>query len=239
MNSIKPDVLLLQETTDKLIRRIIEQCQDRSYLSEVAGDKKEARILYDSDIFERLIPHGSQSAKSNLLNCLAAEFPQRYIIRKRNGDVHFISSQEFFDYRVAAVRLKHKDTGEVIVFMSFHNKRTGAPVLQIATDFCTIVSKTADKEHEHTLVVAGADLNCKNFERQSAHVLDYDLTPRKRYAVDYIVSDWPRCITVKSDVRAEDVTAFPGPPCPKKQYKKSLDHDPLVSRFKVCRGQGP
>ena len=105
---------------------------------------------------------------------------------------------------------------------------------QIATDFCIIVSKNADRKHEHALVVAGADLNCSRFKCQSADC-DYDLTPRRYYAVDYIVSDWPRCITVKSDVWAEDVTAVddPDPPYTKKQYRRSLDHDLLVSRFTV------
>ena len=72
VDDIKPDVLLLQEaTTDKLIKLIKEQCQDRSYLSEVAGDEKQARILYGSDIFEHWIPSGSQSAKNSLLDCVA------------------------------------------------------------------------------------------------------------------------------------------------------------------------
>ena len=142
---------------------------------------------------------------------------------------------KFYDDWVAAVQLRHVDTGEVIVFMSFHNKRWGTNVRQIATDLCTIVSKSANKEDENTLVVAGADLNCSTFKCQSAHVPDYDLTLRRRYAVDYIVSDWPRCITEKSDVRAEDVTAVddPDPPYTFDQYRRSLDHDPLVSRFKV------
>ena len=106
VDDIKPDVLLLQDaTTDKLIKLIKEQCQDRSYVCEVAGDKKQARILYDS---KRWILSGSQSAKSNLLDCIA-EFPREYRIKKRNGDVYFISSQDFFDDWVAAVRLRHKD----------------------------------------------------------------------------------------------------------------------------------
>ena len=239
VDDINPDVLLLQETTtNKLITLIEEQCQNRSYLSEVAGDKKQARILYDSDIFEPWIPSGSQPAKNSLLDCVA-DFPQRYRIKTRRGGVYLSGLREFYDDRVAAVRLRHVDTGEVIVFMSFHNKRTGANVREIATDFCAIVSKNANKEHENTLVVAGADLNCSTFKRKPAHVPDYGRTPRSlRRAtpkVDYFVSAWPRCITVKGGVRANDVTAVDDPDSPYTvdEYESSLDHDPLVWRLKV------
>ena len=255
-----PDVLLLQEVpSDKIINHhIIPQCNQargRSYQCVNGGKRTEARVLYDSRVFELCMPGGTSSAKMNLSALVAEIFPPQWHRETRGGQR--VSEEELFRDRVAAVRLRHKATGKVIVFMSFHNIRRGGgkdAVTRMATGFCQIVSRTAKQEHENTLVVAGADLNCSKFSsHETVHILPYFQTPRRSSypKVDYCLSAWPGGITVRGRVSPLDV--FPADESDSTHqfsqvfrdlqrahsassvadYSHSLNHDPLVYTLSI------
>ena len=259
VSHVNPDVVLLQEVpSDKIINRhITPQCskdRGRSYQGVNAGKRTEARVLYDSRIFELCMPGGTSSAKVDLSGLVAEVFPPQWHRETRGGQR--VSEDELFRDRVAAVRLRHKATGKVIVFMSFHNIRRGGgkdAVSKMATGFCQIVSKTAEPKHENTLVVAGADLNCGKFSPGTVHIPPYIQTPRRSSLakVDYCLSACPGSISVESHVSALDV--FPADDSDSTHqfsqvfrdlqrahsasnvadYSHCLNHDPLVYTLSI------
>ena len=241
VNHVNPDVLLLQEIpSDKIIKKISSQAKRRKYEQVNAGIRSEARVVYDSDVFEPTCMSGVKHTctcvpEVNLDNRVASVFhPEQG--RQMRGVQYTLRN------RVAAVRLRHKDTGRVIVFMSFHNiyKIMGDIHSDVtAKTFCQIVS--ADTWPDGTLVVGGADLNCVRFDHGNALVPDYEQHRRER-KIDYYVAkqnditlngyvlalnilDEERFSLVWDDVdrHMENNTHFT-----RDHYDESLDHDPLV-----------
>jgi len=239
VNHVNPDVLLLQEIpSNEIINTIRRTLRGRTYASVEAGIMSEARVVYDSRVLEPL-------PEVNLDDMVASVFPP-----EQEGLMRGV--QQTFRSRVAAVRLKHKDTGRVIVFLSFHNVYKGVYINMrvtihrtvTATTFCQIVS--ADTWPDDTLVVGGADLNCTcdNFHRGEALVPQYRQCRRQRKGkdeIDYYVAkkdditldgsvfalnsfSQKRFRLVWKDVKSN--TRFTW-----KQFDESLDHDPLVYKL--------
>ena len=268
---VDPDVLLLQEVPSEKIMKmlapygIIPRCKEknnRKYRSvytrpiEKRREKKheklktikkakkrkgkEARILYDSKLFEKLAP-------VKLDRHIAKAFP----------DQEKVKGKKLKKDRVAIVRLRHKKTGKVIVFLSFHNIRHGGT--KLVTGFCEIVRMIA--KHEKLPVVVGADLNYKEDFSSAAssvhvHVPKYDLTKRRssgsKGKIDFFLHSSPSTgvvpVKIEGSVSALDV--FPRDDrtdnrfhlqkmrkCNRKhsvgEYSASLNHDPLRYRLTV------
>ena len=257
---ILPDVLLLQETkTDTLVTNIIRQAGvgGRQYREVPAGDKTEARVVYDSTQFEAIPPGegifpgreggAAISLEDALKQCLPEEPEGRELRGREAGGMRAL-----FMRRIARVALKRNGGGvrvasRVTVFMSFHNVNNsqGADVRERgAKGFYEIV--VAMGELTGAVVIGGADFN-QRMEREYTHILPYEPTPRRRRRVDYFVVHTPSDTTVQSEVIALDFVGAPGDPLNQlnqlmsdllrppmegphptiEQYDRALDHDPL------------
>ena len=254
---VNPDILLLQEIpSDKIINQHVvaraRSDRGRSYLSVSAGKRTEARVLFDSRVFELHMPGGAATAVVDLDSVIDEVFPPDREVRA--GPIQ--GEKRVYRDRISAVRLRHKTTGTVIVFMSFHNVRTSAGgvggVGRMASGFCRMVSTIARKQ-EHQVVVAGADLNCGHFQHNGARVEDYRPTERRKTKskVDFVILDWPRESIVHTEISALDFipdgsthpfhqvfqdldrTETEKDRFSVDQYNRSLDHDPLVCRLTV------
>lgn len=242
VNKVTPDVLLLQETrTKKLVEDIMWQCQQsRKYKIYEPGnptDKKEARVVYDSDIFK---PTNEQV---NLDTLVTNVYPSG-----GNRPIPLNEVKTIFKKRVAVVRLRHKATGQVFIFMSFHNKykTTDDKRKFLARMLCRCMS--AKMTPDDTLVVAGADFNTKGFKHDKAYVPTYDPTKRRQdEKIDYFVAR-DHDITKQGHVSAlnifrggddqfnpvwEDLNEYMQAHrrFTQRQFKDSLDHDPLEYRL--------
>ena len=263
---VLPDVLLLQEPkTDTLVTNIIRQAGvgGRRYTEVHAGDKTEARVVYDSTQFEAIPPGegifpgreggAAISLVDALEQCLPEE-PERRELRGREAG----GMRALFMRRIALVGLKRRGGGvrvasRVIVFMSFHNVNTrqGAEVRERgARGFYQIV--VAMGELTGAVVVGGADFN-QRMGPEYTHILPYEPTPRRRRRVDYFVVHTPSDTTVQSEVIALDFVGAPGDPLnPLNQlmsdllrpllegpgrtivdYDRALDHDPLLCDLNI------
>ena len=265
VREINPDVILLQESTDMIINdHIIPWCKNnnRTYHCVHADSKREARVLYDLRVFE---PCPRETlGKVDLVSLVAKVVPPMPELESEQGlepeteaeteanldnqyqDLTRIQTEQtMFAERVAAIRLKHKATGEVIVFLSFHNKYKSNKVQEMAEKFCSIV-RMAALEQEKTLVVAGADLNCKNFSCGGVYIPNYIPTERRQERmIDYFVSACPVNVReddlhlsaydiFKNDTLCEYIQGLQDVvPYSFEDYIKSLDHDPLVLRVEL------
>ena len=147
-----------------------------------------------------------------------------------------------YDYD-CVVHLRHKRTEREIIFISYHNILKGeGGDLGICKTRAPIVCQIIAKIHESSkcCVIAGADLNCKNFDRTNVTVPVYKATPgrEKISKVDFFIL--PKKSTEKWTVEAFDI--FPQERrAPfyielrsllnyhvEEEYKKALDHDPLT-----------
>ena len=237
VDNVDPDVLLLQETrTKKLIKKIMQQRrQSRIYKIYEPGnptDKKEARVVYDSKIFE---PTNEQVQLDTLVTNV---YPS-----DEKPPVSLKEVRKIFKKRVAVVRLRHIATGRVFIFMSFHNKYKIKENKRrfLARMLCCCVS--ANMTPNDTLVVAGADFNIIDFEH--ADVPLYTPTQRRQNnMIDYFVAR-NHDITAQGHVSALDI--FQGGDAQfnpvwedlneymqahrrftQGQFRDSLDHDPLM-----------
>lgn len=240
VSQLNPDVLLLQEIpTEKIIRRVIDQCQqdhNRLYYCVNAGVKTEARILYDRNMFELDRRVGLDGIVKELFD------PQLTPLALQG-------EKEVFRDRVVAVRLTHIGTQNDIIFVSFHNSRRNAA--DRATRFCKVVATLANKENAP--VVAGADLNCTryvdNFHPGDVHVPTYGPTSRRPVLnqIDFFIYDSPDNITVADEVTAWDFLPDALPAAADHPFnqifvglqqdlgtcKDSLNHDPLSCSLNI------
>ena len=250
---INPDVIMLQEISTLILRdAITNHCKTirRRYTRIVAGKRTEAMVLYDSKLFEPCTQEGmpTERAKKVDISAFAQEmFPNEGARELRTGQVD--PRVRLFSDRAVAVRLRHRATQNVLIFISFHNLYTQGRHYrttreEMASAFCKIVHRMS--ENEITLVIGGADLNCtrRNFYEDIASVPDYDTTDRRAGKVDYFVWDKPGNITVEGEEGEEGEEE--GDPHPIARdifnnpevfrdlggnvadYERSLDHDPLV-----------
>ena len=241
VDCVNPDVLLLQETrTEILIKEIMQQRRkSRTYKIHEPGnptDKKEARVVYDSKIFELT---NEQVHLDTLVSNVHRSF--------KEPPVSLNEVQSIFKKRVAVVRLRHIATEQVFIFMSFHNENLGVTEDKkkfSARMLCRCMS--ANMAPNDTLVVAGADFNTvlsSDFECNQAHIPAYTLKRRER-KIDYFVAR-NHATTKQGHVSALNV--FEGGDAQfnpvweelngymqahrhftQGQFRDSVDHDPLV-----------
>lgn len=255
VSHFNPDVLLLQQlpSDQKIIDKItsyIYASHKREYqqvrVLVPATEKKHARILYDTDVFEV-----QPAEPPNLHKYVAEVFPAQ---QRETRHEQTMPEERVYEGRMAAVHLRHKETGKVIVFLSFNNHYPEKIIVEkYATGFCKIVSRMA--KDKSMLVLAGADLKCEDFEPGNTHVPGY----HRRNHKDFFLYACPRAITVadKITVTGDDpvdaVTAvdiFPDDDSDDDHdfkgvvqdlersghtyaYKDSLKHDPLVYKLRV------
>ena len=246
---IKPDVLLLQEIpSEKIIDEIIDIMEDSNegslyeYMS--AGREDESRVIYDSSKYTFV------SFDAILEEAIEKVVPEGRQLRGRRvqGD------RKVFKNRISIVGLKPNSIEDMkeaekktIIFISFHNIRRGAAAAAL---FCKIVVEM----HEQTkaVIVAGADLNCRDFEKNGVDTPDYETTKRRKgRKVDFFILRCPAGYSVVPkvkaldfvDVQPEDDDTNPlhrvvrdllrDRNLDMDDYKLALDHDPLVCDLKI------
>ena len=203
---------------------------------EQAGKEEQAQVLYKKTTFEKV----STSTQNAIIdNFLEEMFPANQTAYQTRSALAKKQIRE----RICVVHLRHKRTEREIIFISYHNilKGEGGDLgicKTRASSVCQIIAKI--HESSKCCVIAGADLNCKNFDRTNVTVPVYKATPgrEKISKVDFFIL--PKKSTEKWTVEAFDI--FPQERrAPfyielrsllnyhvEEEYKKALDHDPLT-----------
>ena len=202
----RPDVLLLQETTtDLLVNSIISQANGvaREYKEVKADDKTEARVLYDSRLYEaislrddKVFPGREGRGPISLAEALEQSIPPEEEQRELRGGRAAGGMRGLFKDRIAIVGLKRREhelvSNRVMIFMSFHNMNTsqgGDTRKKAAKGFCQIVKSM--RELTGTVVIAGADLN-QQMISDSPRIPQYSPTLRRiSRVIDYFILDSP------------------------------------------------
>ena len=245
---IDPDVMLLQEThTDKLVNLIMNSYPGR-YMQVCAGNKKEARVIYDCQRFEGIDLR--MTVHSMILNELAMENPWMFL----RPEV------ELFMNRISIVGLTDKATETKFIVMSFHNVyRKGNPET-LAAKFRQIVHKIA--HIEKALVIAGVDFNCGYKPANGSSIPSswkcyvdipcYQPTLRRslKSIIDFFVLRNPTNMPLMYNVYTFDFTPYNSdceepfyhtfaalqryvPQYNQLDYSLALDHDPLVMELTI------
>ena len=149
-----PHILLLQEVeARRTVEHIRDECQLSSYSFYRSKKPTEAYIVYDKHCFEfvKQLDLPSIIGDAKLL-------PDGVATRKGGN-----ASQDFYNGRSCAIRLRHCHTRKELVLMSFHNAsgRTGGPkpnIISYAKGFLDLVCMV--HHHEGVPVIAGGDFNC-------------------------------------------------------------------------------
>ena len=175
-----PDILLLQEVeARRTVEHIRTECQLTSFSFYHSDKSTEAYIVYDKHCFDfvKLIDLPSIIGDAKLL-------PDGVATRTGGN-----ASQDFYNDRSCAIRLRHCHTRKELVLMSFHNAsgRTGGPkpnIISYAKGFLDLVCMVHD--HEGIPVISGSDFNCdRSALLEYARALrcdlpDYDKSERRR-----------------------------------------------------------
>ena len=243
------EVLLLQETTTNVLVKNIISKAGRTYNEVRAGDKKEARVLYDSNLYEaispydRVFPRKRGRGNISLAEALEQSIPEEEQRELWAGAAGWM--RELFRRRIAIVGLKRKDhelvSKRVTIFMSFHNlynSRRSKMRKRAANRFCQIVQSM--RELTGTVVIAGADLN-QQMRSDSPRIPQYKPTWRRRSRViDYFILDSPPGGMEHSEVTALDIignlsnllhipmSLLKGPRHAIPDYRRAINHDPLI-----------
>ena len=216
------EVLLLQETTTNVLVKNIISKAGRTYNEVRAGDKKEARVLYDSNLYEAISPYDrvfprkrgrgnislAEALEQSMAEALEQSIPEEEQRELWAGAAGWM--RELFERRIAIVGLKRKDhelvSKRVTIFMSFHNlynSRRSKIRKRAANRFCQIVQSM--RELTGTVVIAGADLN-QQMTSDSPRIPQYKPTWRRRSRViDYFILDSPPGGMEDSGVTALDI----------------------------------
>ena len=243
------EVLLLQETTTNVLVKNIISKAGRTYNEVRAGDKKEARVLYDSNLYEaispydRVFPRKRGRGNISLAEALEQSIPEEEQRELWAGAAGWMRG--LFRRRIAIVGLKRKDhelvSNRVTIFMSFHNlynSRRSKMRKRAANRFCQIVQSM--RELTGTVVIAGADLN-QPMRSDSPRIPQYKPTLRRRSRViDYFILDSPPGGMEHSEVTALDIignlsnllhipmSLLKGPRHAIPDYRRAINHDPLI-----------
>ena len=208
---------------------------------EQAGKEEQAQVLYKKTTFEKV----STSTQNAIIdNILEEMFPANQTAYQK---ISALAKKQIRE-RICVVHLRHKPTEREIIFISYHNilKDEGGDLgicKTRASSVCQIIAKI--HESSKCCVIAGADLNCKNFDRTNVTVPVYKATPgrEKISKVDFFIL--PKKSTEKWTVEAFDI--FPQERrAPfyielrsllnyhvEGEYKKAFDHDPLTLSLKI------
>ena len=252
VEKMNPDILLLQETTtDKLVAALA--AEGREYEQVHSSNKKESRILYDTNVFERVERESDELDKAivRALHHAQGEEPQMQL-KPKDGNPRVIGIRKLLNDRVCWVCLKRKtggNTAKPIILVSFHNvnnrsSRRGAKV------FCRAVAAMTGLD-----VLAGADFNC-NIEKigpeelGGVNIRPYETTERRKNRsrrgkekIDFIVTtldeasvkayDFTGANGIATRLADKQVKDFDGKTrtFSIKKYNASVDHDPLVCTF--------
>ena len=216
VKQVNPDVILLQELKDSTQLNYITQDLNGTYKYTKSRDNSESRVIYNSELFQRL----KRNVHSEAIHAVIAAAGNR----------------EPYQDRTSSAQLQHRETKEVINFVSFHNARKSK---ESASKFCEIISKIF--ENEESLVVAGVDFNCGeyDFSYYDTQVPRYAPTGRRKVIDFFILKGEPTVNVYAVDVfpRDNDHThayhqffrdlrrqhQFT-----QRNYSSILDHDPLV-----------
>ena len=230
---IDPDVMPLQELQKGTITRFSSL---DNYDREQAGKEEQAQVFYKKTTFEKV----STSTQNAIIdNILEEMFPANQTAYQK---ISALAKKQIRE-RICVVHLRHKRTEREIIFISYHNILKGKGGERgICKARASIVCQIIAKIHESSkcCVIAGVDLNCKNFDRTNVTVPVYKATPgrEKISKVDFFIL--PKKSTEKWTVEAFDI--FPQERrAPfyielrsllnhhvEEEYKKALDHDPLT-----------
>jgi hypothetical protein len=188
IQSLSPDIALLQETrTNLAARRIIEATWRQRHYKDVCSKKKtESRILYDVNLYA---PIPLNDHLDRAIDRLEPEKRVSQVLTKHTS---------IMGLRQATV------SGECslptpVVFLSFHNTRSR----EVASAFCQVV-KTLERDLE-TLVVAGVDMNCRlgTFDTHGTHIPTFTSSKRRpNYPIDFFVLS-SRSSRAKEEIRCE------------------------------------
>ena len=234
---INPDIMLLQETrTHKLVNLITDNYPGR-YMQVCAGDKKEARVIYDCQRFEGI--NLSMMVYNMIVNELAMENPRMMNIK------FLLPEVELFMNRISIVGLTDRVTGKKFIVMSFHNVYRKHTPETLAAKFRQIVHKIAN--NENALVIAGVDFNCGYDSmngsipcswKDSVDMPYYQPTMRRRHIIDYFVLRNPTNMPLMHKVYAFNFLSYDtftalqtyNHQC---NFPLALDHDPLVMELTI------
>lgn len=236
IKEVDPDVMLLQETKVGIATFVTHNVIPKGYIYETAYHPEEAMVIYKKDVFEKV-----HSSPVNLDTVLKDVITENETITLKDEKVPV---RDRIKERSCVVHLRHKHTKREIIFVSYHNIRKGGGK-DAVTNMATSVCKIIDKLHKSAkcCVIAGVDFNCSGFDETPVKVLDYTSTPRResKAKVDYYILKKSTENWKEEKVNAYDL--FPGDKTKLferhkekftlDEYKKALDHDPLVLPLSV------
>ena len=266
IKEIRPDVLLLQETkTDALVSSIRSQAREvgRDYEQISAGDTTEARVLYDSRLYEAISPRDDRvfPGRGGRGRISLAEALERSIPEEEHRELRGRAAggmRQLYRRRIAIVGLKRREhelvPNRVTIFMSFHNVNTsqgGETRERAARGFCQIVQSV--RELTGTVVIAGADLN-QQMRSDTPSIPRYKPTLRRSTRIiDYFILASPPGRMEHDPVIALDIMGAKDDPLnalhrvmahllrpsmsgrghSMEDYGRALDHDPLICEVLV------
>ena len=219
IGNVEPDVMLLQETI-KSIDSFFEDTgiPKKDYNYEEAKEKKETRVIYKNNAFEKVDP-----SPVNLNTVLAEMVPEDETKFLRRGKV---PERQMIKNGICVVHLRHISTKREIIFVSYHNIRHSGG--KMTNKVCEIIASL--HESNECYVIAGVDFNCDISENELVQVPPYTTTPRRKgkEKVDfYILSNSTKNWVVKAIDLAPFHKKLQNEGVEMNLLNKACDHDPL------------
>ena len=256
---INPDVLLLQETSNRILVNSIMDPRSgtREYKDTPTVGAGETRIIYDAKKYIHLPNTDKQFTQDDSRQKMSLND----VLRKGKQEIFRVKSTKLRDEKlpvlktaielrisVACFKKKGSPRSPTVIFISFHNFNTseGADVrARCVEGLCRLVSII--KRLTGCVVLAGADFNqqlicpcpcpCTSPYRT---ILDYTPTERrlKSGQIDYFILDPPDCIKIPvKPLDLKHVKLASHSRLTKEQvttfWKCVLNHDPLVCTIKA------
>ena len=130
VNEINPDVLLLQETSNRILVSSIMRLRSdtRKYEAVSTIDVRETRIIYDTNKYN-LVPSNKkifpQDSGTKSLDDVLRISKKRVLIKEnlKLRDGKFSDLEKFLEHRISVASLRRNTFPEspIVVFISFHN----------------------------------------------------------------------------------------------------------------------
>ena len=247
VESINPDVVLLQETTIKLVKKI-KETPKRKYASQWAYRKgaSDTVILYDNIIFNRI------GLKADIIEKIIEEkVPDiTWAKEKKRGPEQEEGGQgreqqpqqlslrdDIIRKRMSLVCLKIRGTGTKLIFVSFHNGYKIPYAKEGAIAACELISEIQKKKK--CFVIGGADFNhqLSNDDKLKFGAVEYQVTQRRseKRKVDSIVIA-PTGTAKEASVKAIDPFET-AEQVVTENHTEVVDHDPLVCQLTIYMPQ--